>query len=437
MKKIIFLLCSCMLSGMIFGQGIHFEKGSFEEALNKTKTEGKILFVDAYAVWCGPCKWMSENIFVDPEVGEYFHQYFVGLKLDVERGEGPAIKTRYAIEGLPGYLFLDSEGNIVFRGSGSMPKEKFIELLENARKAAADPNSVGRMAARYAMEYNNEAFLKEYLDKLKESKSAGYYDVVEQYLKIQKSIDPSSGEMVRFLYDHIHSLVYGGEADKILEKNLWSYAWDAYVRKDIRAKFQQLPKLLGEQTTDYAILKRDSSLLDLALERAAHYGFNAQKGQREQLLIYFYSQTGEGEKYKKLVGPKIEAFYATLNPQELRAKHEELLRNDPSRKGRWRSHAMTNSEQLRHMASEYARFVSSKEDQELVLKWANCVYEMLPTDLSNAAFYAKALYMYGDKAEGIRLMEDVVSKCQGEKNADGFTADLALMKSDKPVNLTY
>lgn len=434
MKKIILSLCLGLCSVLAIGQGMRFEKGDFQQALEKAKSEGKILFVDAYAVWCGPCKWMSEKIFVDPEVGEYFNQYFIGLKLDVERGEGPAIKTRYAIDGLPGYLFLDSEGNIIFRGGGSMPKEKFLALLEDAREAAVDPNSVGRMAARYAMELNNEQFLKEYLEKLKTSGSAGYYDVVEQYLKIQKTMSPTSGEMVHFLYDHVSSLVFGGMADKILQENLWSYAWDPYVRKDIRKKFQQLPQLLAQQTTEYAILKRDTSLLDLAIKTVAAYGLIPQEGQKERLLIYYYSQTGEGDKYKSLVGPQIDAFYQTLDAKALREKHEELMRVP---KERMRTHAMINSEKLRHMASEYARFASSKEDGELLLKWATCIYEMLPSDVNNAAFYAKALYLYKDKAEGIRIMTDVVAKGRGEKKGDGFVADLELMKNGKPVNLTF
>ena len=439
MKKIVLLLGLIALSFVVTGQGIHFEQGNFEQVLAKAKAERKMVFIDAYAVWCGPCKWMSNNVFSDAEVGTYFEKYFVALKLDVERGEGPAIKTRYAIEGLPGYLFMDSDGNVVYRGSGSMAKEKFMILLEEARAAAIDPNSVGRMAVRYTMEKDNETFLKEYLEKLQISKSAGYYDVVEQYLKIQKSMAPGSGEMVKFLYDNRNSLVFGGVADKILSENLWTYPWDKYVRKDIRYAFQNLPDALAKQTTEYAILKKDTTLLDLAVERVAAYGLKPQDGQRERLLIYYYSATGEGEKYKMMVKPQIDTFYNTLNVSELRKGYEraiKIMEKDPSRK--IRPYAMIHSERLRSMVSEYVRFVNTIEEYKMMMKWVNRIYELFPEEIKNVAFYAKGLYMSGeDKDKAIRLMTGVVEKGKNEKNTEGFAKDLEAMKAGQPVVLTF
>lgn len=438
-KAILLLLSLTILSMMAMGQGIRFEKGSFDQALQKAKTERKMVFVDAYAVWCGPCKWMSNNVFTDSEVGTYFDKYFVAMKLDVERGEGPAIKTRYAIDGLPGYLFLDSDGNVVYRGAGSMSKEKFMTLLEEARAAAADPNSVGRMAARYAMERDNESFLKEYLDKLYASKSAGYYEVVEQYLKVQKSMALDGGEMVNFLYKHRNSLVYGGVADQVLAENLWTYKWDKYVRKDIRKQFQQLPGMLAKQTTEYAILKRDMTLLDLAIKRVAVYGLEVQEGQKERLLVYYYSTTGEGEKYKKLVKPQIDDFYNTLDVKKLRASYAKVqkeIQENPSKV--IRPHAMTRSENLRHMVSEYARFVTSVEEYKMIMKWVNRIYELFPEEIKNVAFYAKALYLSEeDKNEAIRLMTEVAEKGKEEKNVEGFVKDLEAMKAGQPVRLTF
>ena len=37
-------------------QGIEFFQGTWKEAMAKAKTEDKLLFVDAFAKWCGPCK---------------------------------------------------------------------------------------------------------------------------------------------------------------------------------------------------------------------------------------------------------------------------------------------------------------------------------------------------------------------------------------------
>ncbi|GAH00631.1 unnamed protein product, partial [marine sediment metagenome] len=71
-----------------FGQGINFNVHSFEEAIKTAKAENKLIFVDAYTTWCGPCKWMSKNVFTEGKVGDYFNESFVNVKIDMEKGEG-------------------------------------------------------------------------------------------------------------------------------------------------------------------------------------------------------------------------------------------------------------------------------------------------------------------------------------------------------------
>lgn len=437
MKKTILSLCLAMTTWIVTAQGIQFEKGTFAEALEKARQENKVVFVDVYAVWCGPCKWMSNTVFPDPEIGKYTDEHFVAIKIDCERGEGPSIQTRYAVEGLPGYLFLDPEGNVVLRGAGSMPAEKFMAMLKQAREYAADPNSVGRMAARYEAEKNDESFLRTYLDRLKSSGSAAYYDVVEQYLRIQKSMAANSGEMVRFLYDHANCLVFGGEADRILKENLGSETWDQYVRKEVRETFQKLTQTMARQTTEYAVLKRDTAWIGIALRRAAEEGIPMPEGQKERLMMYFYCQTEQGEAYKKLATPQIETFCRSLNVEQLKAGHERIREQIKSQPDRViRSHAMINSEKLRSQLAEFARF-ATQEDGPNMLKWSKKMYDILPDDVKNAGFYAKVLYLYGDRSEGIRLMEDVCQAAQDTKATEGFRTDLELMKAGGKVLLTY
>lgn len=45
------------------GQGIEFFHGTWEEALEQAQIQDKVIFVDAYTTWCGPCKRMSKNVF--------------------------------------------------------------------------------------------------------------------------------------------------------------------------------------------------------------------------------------------------------------------------------------------------------------------------------------------------------------------------------------
>ena len=62
-KLIIALSISLFIVSSLTGQGIDFFHGTWEEALEKATAEEKPIFVDAYAVWCGPCKRMAREVF--------------------------------------------------------------------------------------------------------------------------------------------------------------------------------------------------------------------------------------------------------------------------------------------------------------------------------------------------------------------------------------
>ncbi len=117
---------------------IQFTKGSFEEIKAKAAEENKLIFVDAYAVWCGPCRWMEANVFTKKEVGDFFNEHFINYKFDMEKGEGPAFAKKYGVRNYPTYLFLDADGNVVYRAIGSRPADQFIELAKTALKKAEE-----------------------------------------------------------------------------------------------------------------------------------------------------------------------------------------------------------------------------------------------------------------------------------------------------------
>lgn len=106
--------CSSAQGGIVF-QGTD----SISEAVALAAKEGKMVFVDVYAVWCGPCKMLNSKIFSDKKVGDYMNKNFVNVKVDGERGEGPSVVRNYRVQGYPTLLILDGAGTEVGRIVGA------------------------------------------------------------------------------------------------------------------------------------------------------------------------------------------------------------------------------------------------------------------------------------------------------------------------------
>ena len=109
-------------------QSIKFEDSDFATILAKAKTEKKLVFLDAYAAWCGPCKLMEKNVFTDKTVSDFYNQNFINAHFDMEKGEGPSLAAKYGIRSYPTLLFLNGEGEIVGKELGYMQTQQFLEL---------------------------------------------------------------------------------------------------------------------------------------------------------------------------------------------------------------------------------------------------------------------------------------------------------------------
>ncbi len=148
-RTLLFALTMCSAFTIAFAQpqasileiqedenGISFFEGdTWEAILAQAEKEDKIIFVDAYTTWCGPCKWMAKNIFPDASVGSFFNKNFVNVKIDMEKGYGKDVAKKYNVRQYPTYLFVAADGELVHRGLGSMPADKFITV----GKSALDP----------------------------------------------------------------------------------------------------------------------------------------------------------------------------------------------------------------------------------------------------------------------------------------------------------
>ncbi len=175
-------------------EGMTFVEKPFDELLALAKKEDKVIFIDAYTTWCGPCKMMAAKVFPEAKVGEVYNERFINAKFDMEKGEGPALAKRYSVMAYPTYLFVDGNGDIVHKGIGYIPQEKFLALAD----AATGENSLGAMNKRYDGGDRSGEFLAQYsqvLTDVYEQEKAG--KVSGEYLAMQK--DWSSPETMALL----------------------------------------------------------------------------------------------------------------------------------------------------------------------------------------------------------------------------------------------
>ncbi|MEZ4722835.1 MAG: thioredoxin domain-containing protein [Flavobacteriales bacterium] len=108
--------------------GISFTSGTWEELLTKAKEENKVVFIDAYAVWCGPCKMLSRNVFTDEQVGAYFNENFINAKIDMEKGEGPMLARKFGVTAYPTLIFAKPDGSIVHKAIGYHNPQQLIAV---------------------------------------------------------------------------------------------------------------------------------------------------------------------------------------------------------------------------------------------------------------------------------------------------------------------
>ena len=109
MKKLLLNLILLTIFSAASAQ-TNFRHLSLSEGVAAAKAEGKLVFVDFFTTWCGPCNMMTQDIFPQEEVGDYFNENFVCLKIDAEKGEGIELAKRFERTGYPTFVVLNTDG---------------------------------------------------------------------------------------------------------------------------------------------------------------------------------------------------------------------------------------------------------------------------------------------------------------------------------------
>jgi thioredoxin 1 len=86
-------------------------------------TKDKLVLVDFFAEWCGPCKMMSPVL---KQVKDDLGDSVSIIKIDVDKNQSLAAK--YQVRGVP-TLLLFKNGGQVWRQSGLLQKDDLIQII--------------------------------------------------------------------------------------------------------------------------------------------------------------------------------------------------------------------------------------------------------------------------------------------------------------------
>lgn len=200
----------------VSAQGIEFFDGTWEEAIAEAKKQEKILFVDAYAAWCGPCKRMAKTVFTQKPVGDFYNANFINVKLDYEKREADVFRKDFQVSAFPTLFFIDYDGKTsVLTEVGG---QQAATLIGMGKKALAKIDRSGDFEEKYAKGDRDPELIHGYVKALNQAKKPSL-KVANDYLKSQDNLN--SEQNLRIIYEATT------EADSKI------FDWLVEYRKDI------------------------------------------------------------------------------------------------------------------------------------------------------------------------------------------------------------
>lgn len=141
---------------------IEFTTGPFAEVLAKAAAEDKMIFVDVYTTWCGPCKRLAADVFTLDSVADFHNTNFINFKYDKENDPELAIDNPYGMPAVPTLLYINPQGKVVHAMVGAYPDR----FLAEGRRALDSSNNLAGLDARYKGGERSAGLLRQYVDAL-------------------------------------------------------------------------------------------------------------------------------------------------------------------------------------------------------------------------------------------------------------------------------
>jgi len=445
MRKTIFsLLLATASPFMLWAQGIKFEEGTFTEALAKAKKENKIVFVDVYTTWCGPCKKMAKEFFPTKEAGDKYNTAFVNYKIDAEKGEGIQVAQKYNVSGYPTSLYLKPDGSVVYTSMGISDLNGFLQNADVAIEENKDPHNWDWYAVSFKKGSETKDFLTQYLQKAKRLGKENDAALDKYVTKYVNAKNPADKDLV-YLADNIQTVdnkayvLLSDNADKI--NALKSKEVPDFFNNFTSTLLVPTAEKLGKEgaiarfdATVRPIVERSSKTPDADMmfyreyfyrakgDKAAMQKFSMEKGQfLSNRTAEAYANDDEVKKGETIASMKNQMIAANVPAEQQQVQIARVLEQNPMINNMVSFNAANDLNELAWNIYES----KNQAQYKTALQWSKRSVDLIGT--SNPSMraacmdtYAHLLFANGEKEEAIKQETAAIELLKAAEVTDGL-----------------
>ncbi|MCX6251075.1 MAG: thioredoxin domain-containing protein [Bacteroidetes bacterium] len=306
MKKFLLIttivIMMALSDGMSQNRTIRFVDKPWSEILAMAKNENKLIFMDGFATWCGPCKWMASNIFTNDTVADFYNKTFICSSFDMEKGEGMTLRQKYDIRAYPSLLFINSDGELVHKKVGAAQK---IQDYINFGLTAMNPDEcLAAYNKKYAAGNMDPKFIEKYLRRLGDAYITPT-DLLKKYFSTQKEEDLFSRANWNIICNYVT------DVDSREFQNLVKHEKDygkLYTHDSVNDKISDTYVAALGQATRYANMT--DAAYNALKEKVKASGFSSADKVIFTSDLNLYYTRSDKEKYLDLAYGNLDKFYA-------------------------------------------------------------------------------------------------------------------------------
>ncbi|WP_448699962.1 hypothetical protein ACFGVR_22660 [Mucilaginibacter sp. AW1-3] len=306
-------------------QGINFEKDSLSVVLTKAKAKDMpvMILLDAPATIKDPAQQQERNLLNDPEVVKAYQQNFICCKAGFGSTVAQKLAKEYNVGSYPTFLFLNSDGALVYRAYGYLSKpELYITTVSHVLEMIKNGNNIAAYQQRYLAGERSREFLHTYI---LAKEHIGFYDnseLINDYIQRLTIGEINTYKQMQFILQA--GPIVGSTALQLSYMN--KPLRDSIYKTQTKAANIAMNNHTIKNSFDKAIATKDKNL---AYQASAYvqgtYGKDYVSGQRssQSHMLTFYRATKDTTAYLQQAGYFYDRYYMNISVDSARRQQQK------------------------------------------------------------------------------------------------------------------